>query len=74
MHYHFVDGSVVVLKSYHIAKIIDYGRSYIPGNKKIHDAICKTKKCNIDEFPPDKKFGDLHIYMDMSAPMQFTKA
>ena len=45
-YYHFKDGSVVQFKSYYVAKIIDYGRSYIKDSVKIHDQICKTRECN----------------------------
>jgi len=44
-HYHFPSGSVVSFKSKYVAKIIDYGRSYIKASPKIHEKICKTDDC-----------------------------
>jgi len=45
-HYHFDDGSVVSFKSKYVAKIIDYGRSYIKESPKIHEKICDTEDCD----------------------------
>jgi len=158
LHYYFPDNSVIVLKSYYVAKIIDYGRCYVSTNKNLYTYLCSRPDCddcggakgfwmqsslntdtyyissivrnpshdlrlfksifpkavnyktdfgtpantnkNINkpnnvsdasdylkryfnqpgkiyfsetEFPPDKKFADLHIYLDMSASMRFTK-
>ena len=44
-HYHFPNSNVVSFKSKYIAKIIDYGRSYIKSSPAIHAKICKTEAC-----------------------------
>lgn len=45
-HYHFADGTVVEFKSYYVAKLIDYGRCYIPQSREVYEELCKTRKCN----------------------------
>jgi hypothetical protein len=45
-HYHMQDGSVFTFKSYYIAKIIDYGRCFMPSAKNIYKDLCATKACN----------------------------
>jgi hypothetical protein len=44
-HYHFANGREVVFKCFYMAKIIDYGRSYISiDSPKIFDKVCKICK------------------------------
>ena len=58
-YYHFEDGNVVQFKSYYIAKIIDYGRSYISSSMKIHKKLCNTTACN-----PDCGYDNGFAWMD----------
>ncbi len=54
-NYYFADGSIVQFNSYYVAKIIDYGRSYIKESPQIYETICKTSKC--DTCGEDYGFG-----------------
>ena len=49
-HYHYGSGdaNILTFKSHYVAKMIDYGRSYIKDSKHIHKAICDTKACDPD--------------------------
>jgi hypothetical protein len=44
-HYHLSDGTIVSFKSRYIAKLIDYGRSYVNGSMVDHKQICRIKEC-----------------------------
>jgi hypothetical protein len=46
-HYHMKDGSVLSFKSKYIAKIIDYGRSYVKISPTIYKTICGIPDCNV---------------------------
>ena len=54
MIYHYPDDSVVEIKTFGIAKIIDYGRCYFHdreqnlSSKDFYDMLCKTKECDPD--------------------------
>jgi len=44
--YHISDSKKVAFNSMYIAKIIDYGRCFIPESKNIYTKICKIKECD----------------------------
>jgi len=71
MIYHYSDGSTVEFNTFGIAKIIDYGRSYMNDNteyvksRDFYNYLCKEDKCNYykkvdakgdDSQDDDKKF------------------
>jgi hypothetical protein len=51
-HYHMKDGTIIDFKNQYIAKMIDYGRSYINykpadlDSSQEYDFVCKAKVCN----------------------------
>jgi len=45
-YYHLTNGKIIQFNSYYIAKIIDYGRSYIPASKYLYESLCQTNECN----------------------------
>lgn len=46
MRYHVKD-KIIQFNTNYIAKIIDYGRCYIPNSEKIYKQLCKYKECKI---------------------------
>jgi hypothetical protein len=58
MVYHYPDGSEVVLKTLHIAKIIDYGRNHCPITKTYFNQICKDKKNCTSHIAPNNYMPD----------------
>ena len=44
-YYYFENGEIIRFKSKYVAKIIDYGRSYIKDSPQIYQQICDTEDC-----------------------------
>jgi hypothetical protein len=69
-HYHLSDTAVLSFKSQYIAKMIDYGRSFINHGNKSSDAyyknVCAEDKCNNEDedgdYDNDEKCGDKSGY------------